>query len=187
MRIADRGQSSSASSLPDPRPSILRYNACMETPPNSTGKETGRVAGVDYGTRRIGLAITDKRRTIASPMANFTRQSPEADARWFVKQTQAEEITRYVVGLPVHLDGNESQKSHEAREFGKWLAEVTGKPVEFFDERFTSAQAEAMLEEAGLTKKQRRARLDMLAAQIMLQAWLEAGLRGESSAAGLDG
>ena len=74
----------------------------------------------------------------------------------------------WVVGLPVHLDGRESGKSQEARRFGQWLTEITSLPVEFFDERFSSAQAEELLMAAELTSKQRKLRLDKLAAQIML-------------------
>jgi putative Holliday junction resolvase len=84
-----------------------------------------------------------------------------------------EGVQAFVVGLPVHLSGYESQKSIEARAFGKWLGEATGLEVEFFDERFTSKEALAHLERAELTKKKRKARLDMVAAQIMLTAYLE--------------
>ena len=77
----------------------------------------------------------------------------------------------------MHLDGRESQKSREAREFGTWLGEVTRLPVDFFDERYTTIEAERLLEATSLTKKQRRARLDQLAAQIMLSAYLESGAR----------
>jgi putative Holliday junction resolvase len=71
------------------------------------------------------------------------------------------------------LDGGESQKSTEARQFGRWLAETTGVGVEFFDERFTSHEAEQYLLAAEMTKKRRKKRMDMLAAQIMLTAYLE--------------
>ncbi|MCA1626659.1 MAG: Holliday junction resolvase RuvX, partial [Acidobacteria bacterium] len=97
-----------------------------------------------------------------------------------------ERIDRFVVGLPVHISGGESQKSREAREFGAWLQQTTGVPVEFFDERYTSAEAEELLLAAGLTKKRRKERLDQLAAQIMLTAYLESGTRGQQSPESLD-
>jgi putative Holliday junction resolvase len=75
--------------------------------------------------------------------------------------------------LPVHTTGEESQKSAEARRFGAWLAETTQLPVRYFDERFTTANAEALLLDAGLTKKKRKDRLDKLAAQLLLTAYLE--------------
>lgn len=137
--------------------------------------------GIDYGTVRIGIASADLEVGIASPVENYTRRGPEADAQRFRRLVEEEAVTRFVVGLPVHLSGDESQKSFEARQFGNWLHETTGVAVDYFDERFTSAEAERHLEQANLTKKKRKARLDMLAAQIMLSAYLEAG--GESNEA----
>ena len=131
------------------------------------------IAGIDFGTVRIGIALADPELKIASPYENYTRRGPAADAKYFCRLARDQAIERFVVGLPVHLDGRESQKSREAREFGAWLAEATSLPVEYFDERFTSAEAEQHLLAAGLTKKKRRQRLDKLAAQIMLTAWLE--------------
>ena len=95
-------------------------------------------------------------------------------------------MSRFVVGLPVHNDGQESQKSYEAREFGKWLGATTNVPVDYFDERFTTAQAEEHLLAAGLTKKRRKERLDMLAAQILLTAYLEAGCQSDEAPRGLE-
>ncbi len=137
----------------------------------SAGK--GRVAGVDYGDVRIGVAISDPDRTIASPLENYTRRGLEPDAQWFRRLADEHEVRLFVVGLPVHLDGGESPKSREARQFGQWLGEVTGVPVEFYDERFTSVEAEQALLAADLTRKRRKQRRDMLAAQIMLSGYLE--------------
>ncbi len=146
----------------------------------------GRIGGVDYGTVRIGVAIGDLEVRMASPLENYTRRSTALDAQYFATLAREERLVRWVVGLPVHLDGGESQKSQEARRFGKWLEEETGVPVEFYDERYTSSQAEAMLQEAQLTKKKRKARLDALAAQIMLAAYLESGATGQTDPGSLD-
>lgn len=140
---------------------------------------TGRLAGIDYGTVRVGVALTDARQTLASPYEIYARRSPAADAQYFQKLAAEEKIVGFVVGLPVHLDGRESQKSREAREFGQWLTNVTNVPVAFFDERFTTAEADQFLGAAKLTKKRRKARRDKLAAQIMLTAYLESSSRGE--------
>lgn len=137
------------------------------------------MAGIDYGTVRIGVAIADLSVGIASPLETYQVQNREVDARYFRRLVENEQVVKFVVGLPVHLSGEESQKSHEAREFGKWLTATTGCPVDFFDERFTSAQAEELLLAANLTKKRRKARLDALAAQILLTAYLESGGEGE--------
>ena len=140
-----------------------------------------RIAGIDYGTVRIGIATADTSVGIAGPHATYVRRSKPADARYFQKLVTDEGIERFVVGLPVHLSGQESRKSVEARAFGAWLARETGTPVEFFDERFTSAEAEGLLQAANLTKKKRTARRDQLAAHIMLTAYLEAGSRGQDA------
>jgi putative holliday junction resolvase len=144
--------------------------------------ERGRLLGVDYGTVRVGLAVSDAGRSIASPLATYQRQTRDVDARHFRKLVDEEEVAAIVVGLPVHMSGAEGEKAREARAYGKWLAETTGVPVSFYDERFTSAQAEGFLMEAGLTKKRRKERLDRVAAQILLQAYLDAGCPADEAA-----
>jgi len=151
-----------------------------------TSGVTGRLAGIDYGTVRIGIAITDPEQRIASPLANYTRRGEKADAEYFRKLVADERIVRFVVGLPVHLDGRESEKSGEARKFGQWLGQITRLPIVFFDERFTSVEAEQALIGAEMTKKKRKARLDKLAAQILLVAYLEAGKPASCEPKGLN-
>jgi putative Holliday junction resolvase len=150
------------------------------------GLATGRLAGIDYGTVRIGIAITDPEQRIASPLLNYTRRGERADAEFFRKLVTEERIAGFVVGLPIHLDGRESEKSAEARRFGQWLGETTGLPTVFFDERFTSVEAEHALLDAEMTKKQRKARLDKLAAQILLMAYLEARKPASSDSRAID-
>ena len=134
-----------------------------------------RLLGVDYGRVRVGLAVSDPDRMLASPLATFHRRSAAHDAEYFRKLIEDEAVGRIVVGLPIHLSGREGQSAAEAREFGRWLAEVTALPVVFWDERFSTVEAESALWEAGLTHKRRRQRRDRVAAQIFLQAYLEAG------------
>jgi putative Holliday junction resolvase len=86
-----------------------------------------------------------------------------------------ENIGLIVVGLPIHLSGQEGEKAKEAREFGQWLGNVTGLTIVFWDERFTTVEAEGHLLSAGLTRKARRDRRDRVAAQILLQSYLDAG------------
>ena len=133
----------------------------------------GRIAGVDYGHVRIGLAITDPDRSFASPWENYTRRGEAADTAYFRGIVDQERIVAFVVGLPLHMSGDESQKSTEARAFGAWLARQTGCPVDFQDERFSTAAADALMGNADLTQKQRKKRRDMLAAQIILTSFLD--------------
>ncbi len=147
----------------------------------------GRLLGVDYGSVRIGLSISDPDRRLASPLAVYERRGREQDALYFRSLVSAEEIKAIVVGLPVHTNGREGQKAAEARAFGAWLAETTELPVTFWDERFSTVEAESALWQAGLTHKKRKARRDRVAAQILLQAHLEAGCPDETSAGPLEG
>jgi putative Holliday junction resolvase len=139
----------------------------------------GRLAGIDFGTVRIGIAVTDSDRRLASPYENYTRRGADGDARYFRQLVGAENIVAFVVGLPVHGSGEESQKSIESRRFGQWLTEITGLPVRYYDERYTSVQAEQSLLGAQMTRKRRKKRLDMVAAQIMLAAYLESSQPGK--------
>jgi putative Holliday junction resolvase len=134
---------------------------------------TGRLLGVDYGTKRVGLAISTPDRTIASPLSIYHRRNDSLDARNYKSVIDDYRIVGIVLGLPIHVSGEESQKSAEARKYGSWMTLISGLPVEYWDERYTSAVAEDYLLGADLTRQKRKQRLDMVAAQIMLQAYLD--------------
>ncbi len=134
-----------------------------------------RILGVDHGAVRIGLALSDPDRKIAFPLATYARGKREQDEAFFRKLIDEEAIGLVVVGLPLHLAGHEGPSAAQARAFGRWLAEKTGLPVRFWDERYTTVDAERTLWSAGLTHKQRKARRDRVAAQMLLQAYLDAG------------
>ena len=148
--------------------------------------EKGRLVGIDFGTVRIGVAISDSERRLASPFKNYTRGDQDADRCYFEQLVSDENVAGFVVGLPVHSSGDESVKSLEAREFGRWLQEVTQVPVTFYDERYTTAQAEQLLNPAELTRKRRKKRLDMVAAQIILTSYLESASQQTESLPSLD-
>jgi putative Holliday junction resolvase len=145
-----------------------------------------RLLGVDYGTVRVGLAVSDPDRKFAFPLATHERRSREQDAAYFRELVAEEAVGGLVVGLPVHLNGHEGAKAAEARAFGSWLAETTGLPVVYWDERFTTVEAESALWSAGLTHKQRKLRRDRVAAQILLQTYLDAGCPAEPEVGPLD-
>jgi putative Holliday junction resolvase len=148
---------------------------------------TGRLLGIDYGRARIGLAISDPDRKISFPLATYQRQSEARDRDYFRSLVEDEEVAGIVVGLPVHADGTEGKSAAEARAFGAWVGEATGRAVVFSDERYTTVQAESALWAAGLTDKRRRERRDRVAAQILLQAYLDAGCPAEPDTGPLQG
>lgn len=147
---------------------------------------SGRLLGVDYGTVRVGLAVSDADRMIASPLATHQRCGRDHDTAYFRQLVEDERVVGLVVGLPVHLNGREGIKATEARAFGTWLAEAVQRPVVYWDERFSTVEAEGYLVSAGLTNKRRKARRDRVAAQILLQSYLDAGCPTETTPRPLD-
>lgn len=135
--------------------------------------QSGRLAGIDFGTVRIGIAICDAGQSFASPVENYQRRDLGADARRFCQLVAEEDIAGFVIGLPISTDGNETAKSREAREFGGWLNDVTDRPITFHDERFTTSLAHELMIAGNIKASKRKKRLDMIAAQQMLQAYLE--------------
>lgn len=160
------------------------------TTPRSQSIPPGRVAGVDYGRRRIGIAVCDAERILASPLCiHETRGDHEADAAFFSRLAGAEAVVGFVIGLPVHADGTTSVMSAEVERFGAWLGRITGLPVAFHDERYSSREAAGMLAGVGLSRGRKKARADAVAAQVVLASWMDAQRHGdaESAARPLDG
>ena len=147
----------------------------------------GRVAGIDYGRRRIGVAICDAERIICSPLCvRQTTGDLAADAAFFKGVALEEGIVGFVVGLPIHADGTDSAMSVEVERFGAWLGRITSLPVVFHDERYSSREAAGLLAGVGLTRGRKKERADAVAAQVVLQSWLESQTQGERPEA-LDG
>lgn len=133
----------------------------------------GRIAGIDFGTRRVGIALSDPGQNIATPLATYVRRSLPDDTAYFRSLVEQEAIRSIVVGLPLHMSGDESQKSREARAFGAWLGLETGVPVFFVDERYSTTLANQLMEEAGIPSAKRQKLRDKMAAQVILQTFLE--------------
>lgn len=137
-----------------------------------------RVLGVDLGSRRIGLAISDPTGTVASPLAVLERaDEPAADHRALLDAARRHGADRIVVGLPRALDGRIGPAARgvaEEVERLRSLAEPAGLTVETFDERLTTVIAERHLVAAGVRRAGRRRRVDKVAAAVMLQSYLEA-------------
>lgn len=132
----------------------------------------GRLAAVDFGTKRLGLAISTPEQNLSTPLATLPRHSPAADARSFRNLLDDYYIAGFVVGLPLHMNGDEGDSAHKARQFGRWLKQTTGKPVGFWDERCTSAVADDWMLEADLTRQHRKQLRDKLAAHVILESFL---------------
>jgi putative Holliday junction resolvase len=149
-------------------------------------EQQGCVSGIDFGTVRIGIALSDPDRIIASPYETLLRQSPELDAQYFRQFVEKEHVVRFVLGIPLCLNGGLSEKAKEVLQFGDWLKETTGVKIDYMDERYTSVEAEHFLREARLTNKKRKIRRDKIAAQIILSSYLESGCRGITDFSGID-
>ena len=136
--------------------------------------------GVDFGERRIGVALSDPSRTLASPVATLRRRRGKRPPwRELVDLAREHGVAQVVLGLPLGLDGEETPWCAEIRRAGEELAERLGVPVAFVDERFTSVQAERAVRSSGLPRgeRERKERVDAGAAALILQRWLD-GERG---------
>ncbi len=140
----------------------------------ATFPSAGALLGIDFGAKRLGFAVCDRDQSIASPLENYERRTLELDARKLRLVVEEYRIVGLVVGLPVHMSGEEGAKASEARVFGEWAAKAVDRPLTFWDERHSSQRADEILQLAELTKKKRKHRRDMLAAQAILQSYLDA-------------
>ncbi len=137
-----------------------------------------RTAAVDYGRRRIGLAVADPLGITVRGLETVDRvEDPDDGARRTAAALQAEGVTRVLVGLPLHASGDESEMSAEARRFGAALAAAAGLPVAFLDETLTTWEAEEAVKARGvkLREAKQSGLLDQQAAVAMLRGWLRDG------------
>jgi len=132
-----------------------------------------RALGVDLGTRRIGIAISDSKRKVATPYAVLHRTNDEHDASAVAEIAAAEGATLVVLGHPLSLDGSRGNAAFVTEAFAAKLQEA-GARVALWDERFTTTEAEKKLKSAGKRSRERRAIVDKVAAQVLLQAYLDA-------------
>jgi len=131
--------------------------------------------GVDYGTKRIGLAISNPEGTIASPLAAVDAAGPPDEVVRRVTDAVTDyDVGGWVVGLPLNMDGTEGPQARLVRTFGAQLAAHTHQPVHFWDERLSSDAADSLMARTHLTHKKKKARRDALAAQVILQSFLDA-------------
>jgi putative holliday junction resolvase len=132
----------------------------------------GRILAMDLGKRRIGLAISDALGITAQGLPTFERKRLRDDLDQLAALIEQHEVTLVLMGHPVHMSGDESRQSSYTREFAERLSERTGVPVKYWDERWTSMQAERILKESGISIEKRARAVDRLSAQILLESYL---------------
>jgi putative holliday junction resolvase len=129
-----------------------------------------RVLGVDFGTKRVGLAISDGSGVLATPLDVVPRERTVEVVKSLVIEM---DVAKIVVGLPTALGGHEGASADDARSLGKDLHNATDLPVVYHDERFTSRMAETTLLGKGMKRRDRRQQVDKIAAAIILQDYLD--------------
>ncbi len=133
----------------------------------------GRFLGIDLGTKTMGIAVSDPGGTIAGSAGTIKRKSLEDDLARIREIVEDRDIKAVILGLPLHLSGKESEGSSRSREFKHVLEQRLGLPVILVDESLSTARAEEVLLEADLSRKKRKKVIDGLAAQVILQSYLD--------------
>jgi putative Holliday junction resolvase len=132
-----------------------------------------RYLGLDLGRATIGLALADDVLRTARALRTIRRTRPEADLAAVREEARAWEVDRAILGLPLNMDGSEGPSARLARRFAPLLEDALGVPVELFDERLSTFEAEQRLRARGLSARDRKAHVDAEAAAVILQGWLD--------------
>ena len=154
----------------------------LKVPPrrNPSSRPTGRVMGVDVGTVRVGLAMSDLTGTLASPLETLQRAKDESDLDRLVELVMEHEVTEVVVGEPVHLSGASGASAEDAGAYAQKLADrIPDVPVQLIDERLSTVTAASHLREGGIDSRKQRSVIDQAAAVVILQQFLD-GRRARS-------
>lgn len=132
-----------------------------------------RIMGIDFGTKRVGIAVSDELLLTAQGMDSLYRKDLKSDLEEIARLARANGVEEIIVGLPLNMNGTYSAKTKEAIEFMDQLSKVVTVPVKTWDERLTSMQAQRVLLEADMSRAKRKKLTDKLAAQIILQSYLD--------------
>jgi putative Holliday junction resolvase len=154
----------------------------LKVPPRRTpsSRPTGRVMGVDVGTVRVGLAMSDPTGTLASPLETLKRAKDDSDLDRLVALVMEHEVTEVVVGEPVHLSGASGASAEDAGAYAQALADrIPDVPVQLIDERLSTVTAASHLREGGIDSRKQRSVIDQAAAVVILQQFLD-GRRARS-------
>jgi putative Holliday junction resolvase len=133
-----------------------------------------RSLGIDFGERRVGVAVSDEAGRVATPLITLQRSSDRQIVRQIARLSRDEGVGRLVVGEPCSLEGAPGEAARRARRFAEKLAEATGLPCVMVDEALTTTEARRRLRAAGVDPRRHPGRLDATAAQIILQELLDA-------------
>jgi putative holliday junction resolvase len=139
-----------------------------------------RVAAIDLGKVRVGVAISDELGLLAHPRAPLSGKNQKDLVTLLGRMARAEGIDRFLVGLPLDQKGLEGPAAQRARRFAQWLSNATGKLVELVDERLTTVEASRRLRDRGVSAKQGRGKIDGEAAAVFLQMWLDKARAGQA-------
>lgn len=132
-----------------------------------------RILGIDYGQKRFGLALSDEERILASPLPPYQRRDLDQDLAFLTALVKEKQVGQIIIGLPRNMDGSLGEMAQEVLAFVDILKEKTNLPVDTFDERLSSAEAERVLIQADLSRKRRKTLKDSVAAVLILQGYLE--------------
>ena len=132
-----------------------------------------RLLGIDYGTVRIGLALSDPTGTLASPLPFLPNQSPQQVTQALSELIQTHQITAFIIGLPRNMDGTYGPSAQKVRDFISQIQKDIFLPITPIDERLTTAQASKQLMRIGLSQKQLRKKVDSSSACLILQQYLD--------------
>ncbi len=133
-----------------------------------------RTMGLDVGTKTVGVAVSDELGLTAQPVTTVRRTNLRADLKALAELTEEHSVTRYIVGLPLNMDGSEGERAAASRAFGAALQRQQELPVDYWDERLTTVAAQRVLLEADVSRAKRKQVVDQLAAALILQGWLDA-------------
>jgi putative Holliday junction resolvase len=134
---------------------------------------TKRLLGLDVGDRRIGLALSDPLGLTAQPLSVVERKSWKRDIAAIMEAVGDNEIEAFIVGLPISMSGNDSEQTDRVRHFCSHLERETKLAVHLQDERLSTAESERLLIAAGTRRDRRRQSVDMTAATLILQSWMD--------------
>ncbi|MCP3164488.1 Holliday junction resolvase RuvX [Myxococcus qinghaiensis] len=141
-----------------------------------------RTFGLDYGTKTIGVAVSDGLGLTAQGVTTIRRTSLKADLAALGALAREHEVDRMVIGLPLNMDGSEGPRAEASRKFADAVTQALGVQVELLDERLSTVAATRTLLEADVSRARRKEVIDQVAAQFILQGWLDARRPQEASA-----